>query len=78
VEVTLSDPGTRICSTTTSAVTYVTLYSDYGNLPFLQLFDASYLASGSVAPANITMYTNAAAGKRHVCCGSEHWELDEM
>jgi hypothetical protein len=76
--VTVSDPGTRICSTTTSAVTYVNLYSDYGNLPFLQLFDASYLASGSVDAANITMYTNAAAGKQHVCCGSEHWELDEM
>jgi hypothetical protein len=58
-------------------VTYVNLYSDYGNVPFLQLFDASYLASGSVAPANITMYTNAAAGKRHVYSGHELCGLAE-
>lgn len=67
VGVTTSDPSTRICSTTTAATTYINLYSDYGNLPFLALFDASYLVTGSTEAANLTMYTNAAADEVFEC-----------
>jgi hypothetical protein len=67
VSVDSSDGSNRICSTTTAVTTTIELRSDYGNLPFLTLFDASYLDTTTTNPANLTMRTNAAVDKVYEC-----------
>lgn len=67
VNVTVSDPLRRICSTIEATTTAIDIFSDYGNLPFLTLFDASYRIAGSVNAANLTLLTNAAADEVYEC-----------
>jgi hypothetical protein len=68
VNVTVSDSSGRICSGVTPTTINVDLYSDYGNIPFLTLLDASYLSAVTATqPANITMTTNAAVDEVFEC-----------
>lgn len=69
VEVTVDGATDRICNTAASTTTSINLYSDYGNIPFLTLVDASFLDSVSVSfeAANLTLSTNAATDEVYEC-----------
>ena len=67
VVVVVGNPGGAICDGATAYDTEIYFYADYGNIPFLVLFDASYLDPASVAPANLTLQTNAAVDTAYEC-----------
>lgn len=69
IDVAISGVNDRICNTAYTTTTSIDLYSNYGNIPFLTLVDASYLDAVTVTieSANITMSTNAAADVVYEC-----------
>ena len=67
VNVSVSGAYDRLCNIADATSTQVDLYSDYGNIPFLTMLDASYLVAGSTEPANVTLSTNAATDEVYEC-----------
>lgn len=67
VNVSVSGSSEHICNAGSATVTQIDLYSDFGNIPFLTMLDASYLTTASTASANLTLSTNAAADQVYEC-----------
>lgn len=76
VEVTISNSlnQDKICTTTAISTVSINIYSDYGNIPFLSILDASYYsgytANGyttSTASANLVFTTNAGTATLYEC-----------
>lgn len=57
----------RVCSPTTTVTTRISLFSDYGNLPFLSILDGTYGGEFDPNSANITLTTNDGNGTLYEC-----------
>lgn len=71
VDVNISDGRDTLCSEFGSTETRISLYSDYGNLPFLGILDSTLFTfstdSSDRGTANLTFTTNAATGEVSEC-----------
>ncbi|KAJ1431229.1 hypothetical protein B484DRAFT_395569 [Ochromonadaceae sp. CCMP2298] len=69
INVTVRGTVDRICYAGTDNAIDIVFYSEYGNIPFLSLFDATQLPGDSVDsyPHNVTLSSNAAIGQSYEC-----------
>lgn len=60
-------PNDKICNTASSTAISIHLYSDYGNIPSINVVDATYTSSSSLFPANISISSNKGNGTLYEC-----------
>jgi len=56
-----------ICTSSAVSTVAISISSDYGNIPFLSILDASYYSASSIASANLVFTTNAGTTKLYEC-----------
>eukprot|EP00602_Paraphysomonas_sp_CaronLab_P009357 CAMPEP_0185037684 /NCGR_PEP_ID=MMETSP1103-20130426/32436_1 /TAXON_ID=36769 /ORGANISM="Paraphysomonas bandaiensis, Strain Caron Lab Isolate" /LENGTH=715 /DNA_ID=CAMNT_0027575783 /DNA_START=415 /DNA_END=2562 /DNA_ORIENTATION=- len=67
VEVTSPTSTTTICDSAVTSTMQISLVSDIGNLPFLEIYDSTLVSYGIDVPVNVTFSTNGGVGDMYEC-----------